>query len=209
MPRYYFNIAECGGGNLMRDSDGIEFSSVNEARQEARGLARDIARHGLHGSGETWKIVVADENGDEVLSVALSEIRARRIWTWFDPASLITRLKYGLGARPYVSLAAAAGLGIVIQAALTTVLIMQQSGGYQTASAPAEDAVVAIRFVPHASAVDISKFLDSYQASIAGRPRSDGFFRLRIDPRPPKEELAKIVSRITQAKVVEFAAAVQ
>ena len=90
------------------------------------------------------------------------------------------------------------------------VFIIPQTGNYQTASAPAEDGLVAVRFVPHAMASEINEFLKEYDASIVGGPKAGGFYRVLIAKKPlPQEELTRIVGRIAQEKIVDFAAAVQ
>ena len=82
--------------------------------------------------------------------------------------------------------------------------------GYQTASAPTGGAIVAVRFAPQASAAEITKLLDAYNASLVGGPRPAGLYRLLIgEAAVPQEELAKLVDRIAREKVVEFVAAVQ
>jgi hypothetical protein len=209
VPRYFFNIVDSDSKNLVRDSEGVLFSGVGEARKEAVGLARDVARHGFKGLTATWKVLVTDENGDKVLTVPLSEIRARKA-AWFDLGRHIAKFKSSFGPRTFVGLLAAAVLVIIVQAAVTTALVTQHGGSYQTASAPTEGAIVAVRFVPHASVADITKFLDAYKASLVGGPRPGGFYRLRIAAKTlPQQELAKIVSQIAQEKVVEFTAVSQ
>ena len=79
-----------------------------------------------------------------------------------------------------------------------------------TASAPTGGAIVTVRFAPQASAAEITKFLDTYNASLVGGPRPAGLHRLLIgEATMPQEELAKLVGQIAREKVVEFAAAVQ
>ncbi len=210
MPRYFFNMVDGDSKNLVRDSEGAVFSGVSEARKEAVSLARDVARHGFRGSTETWKVVVIDENGDEVLTVALSEIRARKPRAWFDLGGHIAKFKSNFHPRTFVWLVAATVLAIIVQAAVSTVLVTEQRGNYQTASAPTEGPDVAVRFVSRASVADITQFLDAYKASLVGGPRPGGFYRLRIaDTTLPREELAKIAGRMAQEKVVEFAAIVE
>jgi hypothetical protein len=210
MSRYFFNVVEGNSKNLVRDSEGIVFSSVREARKEAVGLARDVVRHGFQGSIQTWKVLVTDENGDEVLTLPLSEVRARKILAWLDLRGRIAKFESSFGPRTFAWLITALVLAIIVQAAVTTVLITEQGRGYQTASAPTDGAIVAVRFVPHASAADITEFLDASNASVVGGPRPGGFYHLRVaDTALPQEELAKIVGRMAQEKVVEFAAAVQ
>jgi hypothetical protein len=208
MARYFFNIIEGQSKTLLRDSQGAEFPSLDEARKEAIGLARDIVRHKY--PTQTCRIVVSNQNGDEVLDVFLSEIRARKIRDWFDLAARIAKLEPGLGTRPLVWVVAAALLGIFAQTAVTILVREESGGGYQTASAPIEDSVVAVRFVPHASAADINRFLDDYNATIVDGPRAGGFYRVRIgNAIVPQEELKKIVAGMAQEKVVEFAATAQ
>jgi hypothetical protein len=211
VPRYFFNVVEGYSKNLVRDSEGAVFSGLSEARKEAVGWAQDFANHDFRGSTESWKIVVADENGDEVLTVPLAEIRPRKmIEAWFDLGRRIAKFESGFGQHIVVWLVAAAMLAIIVQAAIKTVPVAEEGGSYQTASAPTENTIVAVRFVPHASVADITKFLDAYKATLVDGPRPGGFYRLRIvDTTLPQEELAEIVGRIAQEKVVEFAAVVQ
>jgi hypothetical protein len=210
MPRYFFNIAEGHSHNLVRDTEGALLAGVQEARSEAIGLARDITRHGIHEPTQTWAVIVSNESGDEVLRVPLSGIAARKTQGAFDLGNRIAKLKSVFGRRTIAWLIGAAVLAISVQAAIKIMHPAQQHGGYQTASAPAQGSFVAVRFAPQASMAEISKFLDTYAASVTGGPRPGNLLRLRIgDTTLPPAELAKILRRMTQEKVVEFAAAVQ
>jgi hypothetical protein len=210
MPRYYFNIMEGHSQNLVRDIEGALLSGAGEARNEAVGLARDITRHGIHEPTQTWAVIVTDENGDEVLKVPLSGIPVRKSRGTFDLGSRIAKLESSLGRGTIVWLIGVAVLAITVQTAISTVRVAQQRGTYQTASAPTQGALVAVRFAPQASMADITRFLDAYAASVAGGPQPGNLFRLRIgDTTLPQAELAKIVSRMAQEKVVEFAATAQ
>jgi hypothetical protein len=218
MPRYFFNMVEGDARDLVRDSDGVVLADPSAARKEAAGLARDIVRHGIRGRIQTWKIVVTDERGEQILIVPLSEMSAKRIWTWFESRSLVASYRHFFGSGPSARFAAAAGLGIVIQAALLTGLmvmnltITDQPVTYQTASAPetstpTADALVAVRFVPQASPEAIGEFLERYKAAIIDSPRAGGFYRLRlVDASLPKQELTKIMMG---ESIVEFVAAVE
>src|SRR5436190_17748953 len=86
--------------NLLKDSDGAEFSDLNEARKEAIGLARDVARHGVQGSA-IWQVVVTDESGRDVLTIPLSEIRASRITSRLDLGRTVAHIEARLGARTF------------------------------------------------------------------------------------------------------------
>ena len=168
------------------------------------------------------EIVVTHENGDELLVMSLSGMSAQSDRMWFEPGSLIARCKHLFGLPPSARFEAAAALGIIVQAALMTVLMIVSKGesyrtasppagdSYRTASAAAGDVAVAVRFVPQASPETIGEFLDRYNASMTAGPGSGGFYRLRLsDPHLPKEELAKLVTRMMQESIVELAAAVE
>src|SRR2546423_627520 len=78
---------------------------------------------------------------------------------------------------------------------------------YQTASAPATGRIVAVRFVAQASAADIDHFLRTYQASMVEAATTDGSYRIRISDGPhPQDELAHVVARMGQEKIVDFIA---
>jgi hypothetical protein len=209
MPRYFFNIMEGHSQNLVRDIEGVLLSGAGEARKEAVGLARDITQHGIHEPAQTWTVIVTDENGDEVLTVPLSGNPARKTQGAFDLGGRFTKLESSLGRGTVVWLIGAALLAITVQT-VTAVHLAQQRGGYQTASAPTEGTLVAVRFAAQASMADITNFLKAYQASMAGGPQPGNLYRLRIgDTALPPAELAKVVDLMGQEKVVDFAAAVQ
>ena len=147
-------------------------------------------------------------------SVPLAATRARKNPAAFDlghrVARLESRLESSLGRGTVVWLIGAAVLAIIVQATITTVRFAQQEPGYQTASAPAEGAMVAVRFAPQASMADVGKFLDAYAASLAGGPQPGNLYHLRIgDAALPADELTQIADRMAHEKIIAFAAAVQ
>ena len=222
MPRYFFHMIEGDDSNLIRDSDGVVLDNTSEARKQAIALARHIVEDSSGESLDGWKIVVADENGNRLLVMALAEMSAQSSRKWFEPGSLIARCKHLFGLRPSARFDAAAALGIIVQAALMTILMIVSQGesyrttsapagdSYRTASAPGDEQNVAVRFIPQTSPQSISEFLDRYKAVVTGNPGSGGFYRLHLsDPHLPKEELAKLVTRMMQESIVEFAATVE
>ena len=108
--------------------------------------------------------------------------------------------------------AGAAALVIVLQAGLIGgVILGGQTGVFETASAPsstnAQGAFALIRFNPRASAADITAFLEANKMSIADGPSGGGLYRIRVAPTAlPKEELAGIIKRLQDDKVVSFMA---
>jgi hypothetical protein len=84
------------------------------------------------------------------------------------------------GEREHRRFAASAGLGIAIQGAVMSILmIVSQGTTYQTVSTPAEHGFVVVRFAPQASPAAIAEFLDRYEAELIGIPQRGGFL-----PRP-------------------------
>src|SRR5947209_18041789 len=162
MPRYFFHVVEANSlRNSVRDSEGIVLPDQTMAKKEALGLARDIATHRVHGSGE-WQVVVTDERGDNMLTVPLSEVRVRKIRLWLKIRSLVSRFGFRSPRTVAWSIAAAA----VVAPAIITTMLLQDKGSYQTAAAPSTGTLVAVRFVAHASAQDITTFLETYKGLI-------------------------------------------
>jgi hypothetical protein len=210
MPRYFFNIMEGRSQNIVRDIEGALLSGAGEARKEAIGLARDITRHGIHEPTQTWTVIVTDEKGDEVLTVPLSGIVARKAPSPFSLGSCFARLESNFGRGTIVWLIGAAVLAIAVQTAVTAVHVARDRGSYQTASDANEGTLVAVRFAAQASMADVTEFLKAYQATLADGPRPGNLYRLRIgETTLPHAERTKIVNRMAQEKVVEFAVAVE
>lgn len=66
MARYYMHLNECG--TVTEDKDGVELTSVEEAREIARVAARDVMSHEVkHGAlCLSCFIVIADSAGREL-----------------------------------------------------------------------------------------------------------------------------------------------
>jgi anti-sigma factor RsiW len=107
----------------------------------------------------------------------------------------------------------AAALAILVQAGFIAGVMLNETktGGYQTASAPttASDAgtFALIRFASQASADDVTKFLEANKLSIASGPTAGGLYKVRVAVTGiPKAELARIVKKLQEDKVVGFIA---
>ena len=207
MPRYFFNVVDGVSKNLMRDSDGIVFTDLSGARKEAIGWARDFARHNFQESIQAWKVVVTDANADILLTVPLSEFRPSKLTR---ACMELDRLISRVASQVVVLSLSAAIVAVVVQAELKTAPVKKTGGGYELASASTESIVLAVRFAPNASLVDITKFLDAYKASLFDGPGPGGFYKLRLaSTSPPQGEIQVLVRRMTKERVVEFVAAVQ
>jgi hypothetical protein len=203
MPRYFFNMVEGDSRCLVQDPDGTVLPGVAEARSEAIDLARDIVGHGVYTAGQR-KIVVSDDEGHEVLAVSLAEIRPRRPTLMTRVAALAGRIRSRL--RPGASAALIAAIvTIIVQIAVTSWLVSRPGDRYEVASAPSDESIVAVRFVPQTSMADITRFLASYKASLVGGPGPGGIYRLRI---ADVDNVADVVGRMRKEKVVELAAPV-
>lgn len=102
-------------------------------------------------------------------------------------------------------------VAIALQAFLLVgVLTNKPAGTVETASVNIEQhghgAFAMVRFAREASAAEITRFLEDYQATLVDGPKSGGVYRVRIAVKSlAKEELARIVSRMRQERVVESA----
>jgi hypothetical protein len=118
-----------------------------------------------------------------------------------------------LTPRTLAGAASAAALAILLQAGLIAGVLLKDSapGGYQTASAPSTDpgvgAFTLIRFAPQATQDDVTRFLEANKLSIASGPMAGGLYKVRVAVTGlPKAELAAIVKKLQEDKVVTFIA---
>ena len=119
----------------------------------------------------------------------------------------------GFSPRTLAWSASAAALAILLQAGFIANIVIKEktAGGYQTASAPSSDpgvgAFTLIRFAPQATQDDVTKFLEANKLSVAAGPMAGGLYKVRVAVTGlPKEELARIVKKLQEDKVVGFIA---
>jgi anti-sigma factor RsiW len=112
--------------------------------------------------------------------------------------------------------AAAAALVILLQAGVIAGIMFNEknTSGYETASvaptATSEGAYVLIRFQPQASAADVASFLAANKLSIVDGPAAGGLYRVRVAARKlPEPELAGMVKKLQDDKIIGFIAATQ
>jgi anti-sigma-K factor RskA len=106
--------------------------------------------------------------------------------------------------------ASVAVLAIALQAFMLASMFTKAPAPLQTAGLNAEASghgtFAMVRFAREASAAEITKFLENYQATLVDGPKAGGLYRVRIAVSSlAKEEFARIVSRMRQERVVEFA----
>ena len=138
---------------------------------------------------------------------------ARKQATSLNLSARITEFFAGFSPRTLAYAGSAAALAILLQAGIiASVMIKEKSAdGYETASAPSTDpgvgAFTLIRFAPQASSDDITKFLEANKLQVAAGPMSGGLYKVRVAVTGlPKAELARIVKKLQEDKVVGFIA---
>jgi hypothetical protein len=120
------------------------------------------------------------------------------------------------------TLAWSAGLGalaLVLQAGVIGAVLMKtQTAKYQTASLSMNEPVTRalgpeappralVRFAPDARVADITALLDNYQATIVDGAKG-GMFRLQFGNRPmTKDEIASLMNKLQNEKIVSLAVA--
>jgi hypothetical protein len=70
MPMYYFHIRD--GGTFEVDPDGTELPDISAAHAEALKVAHELLRE-VADLGQTAMIEIADEHGQTILTMPLSD----------------------------------------------------------------------------------------------------------------------------------------
>jgi hypothetical protein len=79
MPRFYVHIKE--HAHLIRDEEGIDLPTAEDARAEALRAARELWSDAIRGGTDldVEGFVIADETGRELASVAVDEVLPSRM----------------------------------------------------------------------------------------------------------------------------------
>lgn len=138
---------------------------------------------------------------------------ARRQAISFNFSARVAEFFASFSPRTLAYAGGAAVLAILLQAGFIANVMLKETktAGYETASAPATDpgvgAFTLIRFAPQATNDDVTKFLQANKLSIASGPMAGGLYKVRVAVTGlPKAELANIVKKLQQDKVVNFIA---
>jgi anti-sigma-K factor RskA len=117
-----------------------------------------------------------------------------------------------LSPRTLAFAASMAVLAIALQAFLLVGVLTKPQGPVQVAELNSEPhgshgTFAMVRFARQASAAEITKFLENYQATLVDGPKAGGVYRVKVAMSSlAKAELQRIVSRMQHEQVVEFAA---
>jgi hypothetical protein len=126
----------------------------------------------------------------------------------------------GLSPRTLAYAAALGALALLLQAGVIgAILARQQPGTFQTASLPKETITrtlgqqtgprAFVRFAPDARVSDITAFLDANQAVIIDST-AGGMFRLQFGDKPmSRQEIAALMTRLQNEKIIQLAAPAQ
>jgi hypothetical protein len=138
---------------------------------------------------------------------------ARKPATSLNLAARVSEFFASLSPRTLAWSASTAAIAILLQAGLIAGIVIKEksAGDYETASAPSSDpgvgAFTIIRFAPQASSDDITKFLEANKLQVAAGPMSGGLYKVRVSMTGlPKADLARIVKKLQEDKVVGFIA---
>ena len=118
----------------------------------------------------------------------------------------------GFSPRTLAVAASFAVAAIALQAFLLVSMATKPQAPFETASVnptvTGHGTFAMVRFAREASAGESTRFLEEYQATLVDGPKHGGFYRVRLTMKTlAKEELARIVSRMRQERVVETASA--
>ena len=197
-----------------RDAQRVEEALARDSELALRyALVREEFGETIH-LNET--LGAPSARAQEKLFAAIDAEPERRQAAPLNLGSRIGEFFSSLSPRTLAWSAGAAAIAILLQAGLLADILLKETktGGYETASAPTTDpgvgAFTLIRFAPQASSDDITKFLEANKLSIAAGPMAGGLYKVRVAVTGiPKGELARIVKKLQEDKVVGFIAATE
>jgi hypothetical protein len=124
-------------------------------------------------------------------------------------ASWLTGFFASLSPRTLAMAASFAVLAIALQAVMLVDVFTKPQATETDAAATAghrNGTFAMVRFARQASAAEITNFLQNYQAALVDGPTPGGLYRVRLAVKSlAKEELARIVQRMRQDRIVESA----
>jgi hypothetical protein len=153
------------------------------------------------------------------LFAAIDGEPARKPSAWLKLSARISGFFARLSPRTLAWSASLGALALLLQAGVIgAVLVKSQTASFQTASLSTNEPITRalgpeappralVRFAPDARVADITALLDSYQASIVDGARG-GMFRLQFGNKAmTKDEIAGLMSRLQNEKIVSLAVA--
>jgi hypothetical protein len=205
--------------------------SARDARRVEDALARDpsLARQYAVIREEYAETIALNESlgapsarAMQKLFAAIDAEPARKPSGSLNISARIAEFFAGLSPRTLAYSAALGALALLLQAGVIGAILAKQQGGtFQTASlsGPKETIVRSpgqesaprafVRFAPDARVSDITAFLDANQAVIIDST-AGGMFRLQFGDKPmSKQEIAGLMTRLQNEKIINLAAPAQ
>jgi anti-sigma factor RsiW len=148
------------------------------------------------------------------LFAAIDAEPARKPSVSLNISARIAEFFAGLSPRTLAYSAALGAVLMLVQAGVIGAILAKQQGGtFQTASlsGPRQETgpQAFVRFTPDARVSDITAFLDANQATIISST-AGGMFRLQFGDKPmSKQEIAGLMTRLQNEKIVNLAAPAQ
>jgi anti-sigma factor RsiW len=205
--------------------------NARDARRVDEALARDpgLARQYAAIQEEYAETIHLNESlgapsarAMQKLFAAIDGEPARKPSVSLNISARIAEFFAGLSPRTLAYSAALGALALLLQAGVIGAILAKQQGGtFETASlsAPKETIVRSlgqqtaprafVRFAPDARVSDITAFLDANQAVIIDST-SGGMFRLQFGDKPmSRQEIAGLMTRLQNEKIINLAAPAQ
>jgi hypothetical protein len=202
--------------------------NARDARRVDEALARDpeLARQYAAIQEEYAETIDLNESlgapsarAMQKLFAAIDSEPARKPSASINLSARIIQFFATLSPRTLAWSASLGALALLLQAGVIgAVLVKNQNASYQTASLSMNGPVTRdlgagappralVRFAPDARVADITALLDRYQASIVDGAK-EGMFRLQFGDKPmAKDEIASLMSKLQNEKIVSLAVA--
>jgi anti-sigma-K factor RskA len=136
------------------------------------------------------------------------QVTARKLISARAVAGRFANFIAGFSPRTLAIGASAAVLAIALQATLLVGVLTKPADAPKVAmnEQHGRGTFAMVRFAREASAGEITRFLEDYQATLVDGPKPGGFYRVRIAMTSlAKEEFAHVVARMRQERVVASA----
>ncbi len=128
----------------------------------------------------------------------------------FDFVGRIVEFMSGFSPRTLAWSASAAVLAIMLQAAVLTSFVVRDPATQppQLASYENGSQFAVVRFAPHASLADVTRFLDINHAAVVNGPKKGGLYEIRLSISPMSDdEFSRVIQRMkAESRIVEFIA---
>ena len=191
---------------LVGDPDlARQYAAIQEEYAETIGLNESLGAPSARAMQKLFAAIDGEPAPKPSASIKIS-VRVAEFFAKLSPRTLAWSASLG-------------ALALLLQAGVIgAVLVKNQNAPFQTASLSVNEPITRdlgagappralVRFAPDARVADITALLDSYQASIIDGAKG-GMFRLQFGNRPmAKDEIASLMSKLQNEKIVSLAVA--